>query len=426
MRQIHKLLLTVCLILAMLLQTSAVYATEARSDRADVSHSAALSAGSTEASVAASTNTGIITGLENGRSYYIMNAATGELLATRSLTDMEGNRVNLRARSEQTEKQWELTVLSNSQGILTWVGSPSNKVVTLSGDKFILSQYAGTNTQKLTIIRIHSGAYRGLYRIKINGQYLAISSTGSYPYLTSVLDEYSAWSFRAVDNRCADIYSFDYSFYNENGLLRYFCTTQNDENFNLLFNTLGYSAAAWPNETPNLMYTDMTTYCDIFVYRGHGGEARLALCNTTGVYGHIAADSNMNLGANTYYLSDLDDNELASLKVVLFIGCSTGLDYPNTNYNLVDEAFDKGASFVLGTTETTQSPDSNKFLLYLMQGIADAKSMDVAINEAVVKTGTFDHYESGYYPIIYKGDGWQYLNFNAVDIDFQIINIIIT
>lgn len=52
--------------------------------------------------------------------------------------------------------------------------------------------------------------------------------------------------------------------------------------------------------------------------------------------------------------------------------------------------------------------------------------MDVAINEAVVKTGTFDHYESGFYPIIYKGDGWQYLNFNAVDIDFQIINIIIT
>ena len=69
---------------------------------------------------------------------------------------------------------------------------------------------------------------------------------------------------------------------------------------------------------------------------------------------------------------------------------------------------------------------NKKFLLYLMQGIADAKSMDVAINEAVVKTGTFDHYESGYYPIIYKGDGWQYLNFNAVDIDFQIINIIIT
>ncbi len=225
MRQIHKLLLTVCLILTVLLQASTIYADETKTGAAETSLSEALVTDSSATSVAASMSAGIITGLESDRSYYIMNAATKKLLATRLSTDTDGNAISMRDRYEVTNRQWKLTVVGNSTGILTWVYSPTGKAITVSNGSLALSTNTQAATQKFTIQRINSGNYCGLYKIMYGGKYVAMPSGSSlYPTLTTTFNEYAAWSFMTAPKGCADFYDFQYEF-TQNGVVYQYDTT---------------------------------------------------------------------------------------------------------------------------------------------------------------------------------------------------------
>lgn len=92
------------------------------------------------------------------------------------------------------------------------------------------------------------------------------------------------------------------------------------------------------------------------------------------------------------------------LRCVLYLGCSTGLDYSHSTgiYNLVDATFEKGAHFVLGTTDTVNVAISNAFLEGFLSKIDDNGSILECISEGLSR--------SEGYPITYRGDTSQYLN----------------
>ena len=118
---------------------------------------------------------------------------------------------------------------------------------------------------------------------------------------------------------------------------------------------------------------------------------------------------------------------LMAIVIVLsfvFTGCSNhsqaddilSMETLNGNtYNLVDAIYEKGAHFVLGTTNSVYTSDSNRFLAGFIEKLNAGENIYNCFYEGLVKAGKHDKYKDndnpeGYYPIIYVGDTRQYLN----------------
>ena len=82
-------------------------------------------------------------------------------------------------------------------------------------------------------------------------------------------------------------------------------------------------------------------------------------------------------------------------------------------YNLVDAIYEKGAHFVLGTTQTTYPEDSDNFLKGFIAKLNAGGNIDDCIEQGLISAGNGVKYEdntTGRYPIVYFGDARQYLN----------------
>lgn len=152
---------------------------------------------------------------------------------------------------------------------------------------------------------------------------------------------------------------------------------------------------------------------DIFVFRGHGGAGRIAFYDENGSWlGRIAVNSYVFSNSNSRCIDSCSDNQLSTLRCVLYIGCSTGVDFTHSTgtYNLVDSTYEKGAHFVLGTTETVYASDSNAFLNgFLTELSTNQSNIYTCVQKGVIKAGTVSS-ESGSYPLYYVGDSRQYLD----------------
>ncbi len=152
---------------------------------------------------------------------------------------------------------------------------------------------------------------------------------------------------------------------------------------------------------------------DIFVFRGHGGAGRIAFYDENGSWlGRIAVNSYVCSNSNSRCIDSCSDNQLSTLRCVLYIGCSTGVDFTHSTgtYNLVDSTYEKGAHFVLGTTETVYASDSNAFLNgFLTELSTNQSNIYTCVQKGVIKAGTVSS-ESGSYPLYYVGDSRQYLD----------------
>lgn len=155
----------------------------------------------------------------------------------------------------------------------------------------------------------------------------------------------------------------------------------------------------------------------MFVSRGHGNAGIISFYDSDSVCtGALAVNSSVcnryPVGDDRAYIDAIEKNGFASLRMVLYIGCSTGVDITvgGRTYNLVDSTFEKGAHFVLGTTETVYTPDSNAFLEgFLSELLKNQSDIYTCIQSGVAKAGTVPS-ESGSYPLYYVGDSCQYLN----------------
>ena len=348
------------------------------------------------------------TGLESGSQYYIMNYNSRRLMSLEAIGNADYTNVYTRARSNQSYSKWTLELQSDGRFQLINCYSNTNKVLHASGTNLNIYTDINAESEKFTICRISSGTYEGLYYIRYGAYYVAQDSYNNV-YLAASSSNRAIWSFFEANMGYADIFSHNYI----SGGTSTFDTTANDNNFVNLFNSLGYTSANTVNSLASNAYNVLCQNDQqIFVFRGHGEAGRIAFHSDDGSHnGRIMADPGMWLSANHYYISNCSDNDLSSLRCVLYLGCSTGTYY--NSYNLVDETFEKGAHFVLGTTEGMYTSNNDKWLELFLGNISRGYNILDAYDAANFELGTIEipdtNETSKGLPAYTRGDEIQFL-----------------
>ena len=345
-------------------------------------------------------------GIADNEDYYIMNYASKKNLSLASGSGANGTNVCVRDRSTEHISQWQLLVNDNKEYRIGSVNSSSRAVLNKNGTDAVLWTESVSMPQYFTILRVDDEPYDGLYLICIGNYYLTQDSSGTNAYFTTTATNYSYWSLMQCSKGNAYLTSTKYLNDLEN-----FDTSANNTLFKDTLSDFGYTSNAVINPLPETAYLSMQN-SQIFVSRGHGTEGAILFFdeqgNTTGsIVSTIAFPGD---APSPYYaVATLNVNQLAGLRCVLFLGCSTGVDVQGylTTFNLVDETYKKGAHFVLGTTETVHVGDSDAFLKGFIEAVDDSSNIENCVQSAIsrVEQDGYLHY----YPIYKVGDEKQFL-----------------
>jgi hypothetical protein len=363
-------------------------------------------------------------GIQDDTKYYVMNYSSGRYLSLETASDSSLTNVYTRARSTSTLSQWKTEKQTDGTFQLINVYSSTGKALHKTGTNIDIYTDIGASYQMFSIYRINSGTYKGLYYIRYGSYYVAQDSDYNV-FLTTTVSASDVWSFMAVETRYAEMFCHDYT-YTQGNETKHFDTSEQSSYFKTVLKGFGYPSLVYINPSSVVAYTFLKRD-DVFVFMGHGGPGRIAFYKEGNIAtGRILADSNMGFSSTSpYYISDLAKNELCLSRCVLYLGCSTGVDYvQGTNtYNLVDATFEKGAHFVLGTTETLYTYQINNWLEYFLDGLLAGNSIEEAI-EAANKNfdtitveydkedGTTGTKQVNEFPLYYVGDTTQYLAIN--------------
>ncbi|MBP3334354.1 MAG: Ig-like domain-containing protein [Clostridia bacterium] len=351
-------------------------------------------------------------GIVNGEEYYILNAEYDNLLSLASASTANNTDINLSARSTLTTKQWRLT--QQSTGMYTiasvYASSSMGLYVNSSANDVSLYTLLGSSRTHFEIRRINESPYDGLYLICYGSKYLAATSSTTVA-LTSTLNSKCYWSLSRVEKQIAELDAFSYMWEGIAG--GGINTTKHVSKFNTEMDLYGYTGNFFVNRKVANTYNDLPN-CSIFVFNGHSDPGKLYYydSDTETLTGLIRATTGVGSSGYTsvYTISNLDANELANMQCALLLGCSTANDVGV--YNILDEIFNKGAHFVLGTTQSVDVDDSDNFLEGFLDGVSANEDvyacyrsgLDMA-NNCELGNGLF-----GYYPAVFIGDSDQYLS----------------
>lgn len=345
-------------------------------------------------------------GLEHGETYYISNFYYGKFLSTAVFAEYANMIIVGMNKNSLSFSQWELDYQTDGTIQIINNFSPSNQCMTVNGTQICSTYDNEAPNQKFIIERITTGLYYGYYFIRYQDKYVAIDSANNIVLMTIPAIE-AYWSFSPVEKGFADLYSQNFPGTN---------TSVNNTSFVSTFNNAEYSAFAYTSATASAAYERMNNYDDVFVIIAHAAPGMMALYSTSAQYlGSICSSSAVqelyqcNPSSN---ILDLPDNALSNLRVVLYIGCQTGVDVSidNTTYNLVDDTFNKGAHFVLGTTEDVYISDANVFLHYFISHINAGHTVGDSVQKGITEVGTNSFYTHNSFPIYKIGDEKQYLD----------------
>lgn len=330
-------------------------------------------------------------GIEDIRTYYIMNYASGRFLSLEDTSDLAGANVCTRPRSTTTMSQWKTWLLPDGSFNLLSVYSPTQKCLDVTGTNVDIYTDDGGEDQKFIIERVASGMYQGLYLIRYNDQYYVTQDDNYNVCITSTPTNKSYWSFMKSINGSAKAYGFKYSL---NNVPNAFDSTMMFDDFEETMSDLGYSTDQHNNCTALFMYNALNAD-DVFLYVGHGGEGRLNVCtNDNEIQSRICANDIMrelDRQLEHRYINRKSDNELAQARCVFYLACNSGVDYVDSNgdrCNLVDETFDKGAHFVLGTTASITDEVTDEWLLYFLSLLSEGFDLGFCIDTANEFLGT--------------------------------------
>ncbi len=314
-----------------------------------------------------------IAGINSGKTYYIKNLADGKYLDVYNGVDRDGTDVWTYTFNASNAQKWRVVRNPNGTYTLFAVVSSNNRALHLTGLNADIQTYGRWSSSQqvfqFTLVRETSVVYCGTYSIKQNGYYLSQDSINRTVRLCSWDTGFNArWSFEPVDKSDAEIYTSYYQDGTRFGIIpTYFDTRGAASKFVNKCSSMGYSSYHHTNDSATNAYNNLTTD-SIWVFRGHGLEAKnthtpkAGICFSTRLgsnHGFIVADFSISHWAQDEAMTSLAANSLAEARCVLFIGCSTGISY--NGFNLVDETFNKGAHFVLGTTVPTYTPQTDKW-----------------------------------------------------------------
>lgn len=363
-------------------------------------------------------------GIQDDTTYYIMNYASGRFLSLEDSSDLPGTNVCTRPRSATTLSQWETSLLSDGRFKLRSVYSTLDQYLDAAGNEVDAFYDFGSDCVKFNIDRVLSGMYQGLYLIRYNDQYYVTQDENYNVCITSTPTDKSYWSFMKSNKGSAKAYGFKYSL---NNVPNAFDSTMMFDDFEATMSDLGYSTDQYNNCTALFMHTALDAD-DVFLYTGHGGEGRLNVCtNDNEIQSRICANDimrDLDLRLEHRYINRIADNKLAQARCVFYLACNSGVDYvaPNGDRcNLVDETFDKGAHFVLGTTARITDEVTDQWLEYFFGFLSFGWEIGDCIDGANQRLGEIQLHSTNIYgntiiitteglPLYCRGDSEQYLS----------------
>ncbi|MBE5963954.1 MAG: hypothetical protein E7252_03310 [Lachnospira sp.] len=359
------------------------------------------------------------TGIRNETNYYLTNKLTRKILAQSiptignvSISSIDISSMNsntIAGVNNRLSATWEIYMCDDGRYKLLNQYADGLYSLTKVGSALQTTLDNVDENAMFNIARINEGEYKGLYLIIINGQYMTSDLAGNIT-ITSIKTEGSYWSLAQSEYGNAHLNSTYYIGFNAN---------ENDGIFTSILNYFDYNATSQTNVGAPSVYNSLLN-SQIYAYRGHGIAGGLQLCRygKTDILGYLLCNEDLSQvynNSSNKYISDLNNNALASSRCVFYIACETGLDYNyNGNiYNLLEETYNKGAHFVLGTTCYVDTTDSNFYFKTLLENIRDHPdyTMEEHLN---VTIEAVRNQILGEFDVIYIGDTLQRLYYGDV------------
>ena len=308
-------------------------------------------------------------GITDQEYYHIMGISGNKSLATSGTTIYGG------AISTTTADDWRFVEYDDGEYILT--NRQSSKVLYVNGNTLAMAT-STSSSYRFAVYRIDSGNKQGLFVIRYNEYYVAVSSAGSV-YLTTSASNDVYWSLMATQKQSSKYYSIIHP------------DTQSAVSMvNNVMSSKGYSASQQHCVTAYDAYNQLKDGTnDVLTYVCHGMEddyysyAAIDFQNTDGTSnGRIAATQISSQETNYYYVDELTDNALSNVRCALLLGCKTGQTYEASDLkpNLVKAYYDAGAHFALGTNDILYYDEE---VVPFLQGFTTALSQNKNINECV-------------------------------------------
>ncbi len=389
------------------------------------------------------------TGIKANKDYFIFNKLSKRLLSVKkndgdtvpSIANFAA--VGTLSDDEFTSSAWtqvaKWQIIDEGQGLysLRNVHARNNNIVRcldVSTNALDIYQYDGGGYLKFNICRQNSGGslgfelegkddggdfsdntndvnyYRGLYLITYNNMYLTSNSNGDVS-MTNNISEGSYWSITE----------------SEHGNMNAFATECVDADFETVMNCtniagilgsidikMRYQSNSYINESAITIGNKLKN-SQIFIYRGHGQPGMLEIRNRSNeVTGHFMVGTLSGYSGTNVSITEtgtqnqnmtFEENSLASAKCVIYLGCCTGLD--KNGYNLLEETYNRGAHFVLGTTCYIYNADAKYYFDEFANEIREhpnctiQEALNVAKNK-LIENGAGEEFE-----IIYIGDTTQ-------------------
>jgi|GEM_PF-3466147 len=354
----------------------------------------------------------ISVGIQNNNEYYIMNVATDTYLSLARESYEDGTDV-ITAPVKNDVAFWRVIKKPDSRVQLISDYSNTEKVLSVGDSGVNIFTNTNESNQYFTIERINDGS--GLYYIRYGSLFLTQDVNNSICFTVTVSDSVK-WSFMDIDKESVQLYNFRY--YNENLNPQVFSTIATEEEFVAGFEDAGYQTEVHFNGTSGNSYSNLQSgSTDIFVFFGHGNNSRIVFTDDDGdTTGRIAVGTLEGYG--NYYIDDLPNNSLKHLRCVFYLGCKTGNNLDNTELNLVDETYNKGAHFVLGLTRSVLASSVDEWIKYFLISFQNSdNNLYQILEDADANSGyTSVKNENGNTELVQEfpahciGDTYQYLN----------------
>lgn len=318
--------------------------------------------------------------------YFIMNSVTGRLIGLESESYSTTTTVSTLPFSSALQAMWIAEKQADGRFCLISNFGSMDKYLGISNSTTKLTN----NRIKFTIYRMPGGNYEGLFFIKYGNKYLAENASHNL-YLSDTLSANCCWSFMKVNMLGAEIYGFNYiRDIDSDGDgdfddIDVFSSAAHIDTFAEVISDLYCPCFPIYNGSAGRAYEALSSK-EIFVYKGHAKEARLTFCTRNDVTtGRIVAHQDMGFDdVAAYPINALGENSLANVRCVLYLGCRSGMDYSTANgvYNLVDETFDKGAHFVLGSRADITEYHTDQWFEYFIDLLEDGLNIESCIEVA--------------------------------------------
>lgn len=281
-------------------------------------------------------------GLVDGESYFIGNVFLDKYFSVYNNIDVNYTTVFGYQYHGGVSQQWKLVNCGINKYKLVAVGSPTGRVLDVTGEEIDIYKDNNASYQKFTITRQNTLLYgrSGQYYIQYEGKYLTLSTDNSTITLQSTPETYygrSLWTFEMVRKGDADLFNFS-EFQALYSIDR--------ENYQNNMSSMGYRPYYFVDTSRNTAFNYLKND-SIWFHGGHGAPGIVHFND-----GDILATQ----------IDALPSNELAGLRCFITLGCSSGAP-DKYGKNIIDSVYKKGAQFALGFTHTQYTPFAEMWLI---------------------------------------------------------------